>query len=149
MHSSKICFKCKKTLPLTEFYKHPKMKDGHLGKCKECAKSDSTSRRKSKLEEVREYDRNRKNKEERFKYNIARTRKRRAEDSRYMKAHNDVYRALKKGVLVKTPCQYCGREDHVHGHHDDYDKPLSVMWLCPVCHRKRHDELSKLNKDVF
>jgi len=42
----KICFKCNLQKPLEDFYKHPKMADGHLGKCKECTKLSSAKREK-------------------------------------------------------------------------------------------------------
>jgi len=40
----KICFKCLKEKELSCFYKHNKMLDGHLNKCKDCTKKDTKER---------------------------------------------------------------------------------------------------------
>lgn len=42
--SSKKCFKCEVEKPLTDFYKHKDMSDGHLNKCKSCTKNDTKQR---------------------------------------------------------------------------------------------------------
>ena len=52
------------------------------------------------------------------------------------KANNAVSRAIRAGKLVKQPCIRCGGLPAV-AHHDDYSKPLDVIWLC----RKHHVEL--------
>lgn len=41
---TKQCFKCKKLLPLDMFYKHPKMADGRINKCKECSSINNKER---------------------------------------------------------------------------------------------------------
>ena len=136
----KECFKCKTNKPLEEFYKHSKMADGHLNKCKGCTKNDSTTNRNKNLEKVRAYDRARGKIPERIKAGVEINRAWRAEDSRRALAHSQVARAIRNGALVRQSCVRCGEEKSL-AHHEDYDKPLEVMWLCQPCHKKRHKEL--------
>ena len=49
------------------------------------------------------------------------------------RAHNNMHYALRIGKLQKGVCEECGNPE-VEAHHDDYDKPLEVRWLCRRCH---------------
>lgn len=52
------------------------------------------------------------------------------------KADDEVARAIYMGLLVRSPCVVCGAEKS-EAHHDDYRKPLDVIWLCREHHRER------------
>jgi hypothetical protein len=52
------------------------------------------------------------------------------------RAHNIVRAAVKTGRLVPEPCEVCG--DKAEAHHDDYDAPLEVRWLCRQHHAELH-----------
>lgn len=66
-------------------------------------------------------------------------RKRRYYERHPIKAEaRKIYRyALRTGKLVKGPCSVCGSLE-VDGHHEDYTKPLEVVWLCKSHHRDAH-----------
>lgn len=51
-----------------------------------------------------------------------------------------VAKALREGRLQKLPCTRCESADSL-AHHDDYDMPLDVVWLCRSHHIARHKEL--------
>lgn len=55
-------------------------------------------------------------------------------------AHMQVNAAKLSGALTPTPCQECGDRNIslIVAHHEDYCKPLDVVWLCRKCHGKRH-----------
>ena len=52
-----------------------------------------------------------------------------------------VWQALKTGKLTKGPCSNCGSNIRVQAHHENYDQPLEVMWLCTTCHVGLHRKL--------
>ncbi len=58
----------------------------------------------------------------------------------YCKSHSIVHYAIKKGLLVRPDnCSECGSAaKKIEGHHENYHKPLEVIWLCKVCHRNKH-----------
>lgn len=137
---SKKCFKCSEVKDISEFYKHEKMADGHLNKCKSCAKSDAGKHRLENLDKVRAYDRQRAKNPERAKVASEISARWRKEDKRRMRCHNAVARALRSGALERLPCERC-RSDNSLAHHENYDHTLEVVWLCQPCHKQRHKEM--------
>lgn len=64
-------------------------------------------------------------------------------------AHNKVEKAIERGELVRPDlCSDCAGEGpeysdgraRIQAHHDDYNKPLEVRWLCKACHHRWHEE---------
>jgi ribosomal protein S27AE len=146
MTHSKKCFKCETVKPIDEFYKHSEMSDGHLNKCKQCTKKDVFENREKNIERIRAYDRERAKHPDRIKASVAVTKAWRAADKRRSIAHNAVRSAILSGAIVRIPCVRCGETNSL-AHHEDYDKPLDVMWLCQPCHKKRHKEINKQKLD--
>lgn len=126
----KECFKCHETLPLSEFYRHPQMADGHLGKCKRCARRDVQDNRVARIEQYRAYDRERYPERYRKGETIAKNAERNM-------ARKITKRHISRGTLIPQPCRVCGAEK-VDAHHEDYSKPLEVMWLCRTHHMALH-----------
>ena len=132
---TKTCFKCRTKKSLAEFYRHPLMADGHLGKCKDCTRRDVSANYRKNREHYREYDRKRLRTSERKTAMAEYCRRARRRYPERERAHRAVSYALRTGKLKRKHCEVC-RSRHVHAHHDDYSKPLDVRWLCPLHHRK-------------
>ena len=118
------------------------MADGHLGKCKECTRRDANKHRSKNLSKIRRYDRERASQPHR--------KKRAAEYSRAYKKRFPLKNAVRtilnnavRGKKVQKPkrCTVCNRKTRIYGHHDDYYKPLDVIWLCQVCHKGLHKRM--------
>jgi hypothetical protein len=65
----------------------------------------------------------------------------RENNPRAVRAHGLVNKALMRGKLKRPDkCQRCGKKCKPHAHHEDYEKPLEVIWLCAPCHKIHHEE---------
>lgn len=63
-------------------------------------------------------------------------------------ARKIVYSKLRNKTLIKLPCIKCGKKK-VEAHHEDYSKPLEVLWLCKKHHiiydRNRKERINGLS----
>jgi hypothetical protein len=155
----KVCRECNTEKPLTEFYKHERMADGHLNKCIPCVKSRVHKHREAHLEKIREDDKKRANKPHRvqarkdYQQTEAGKLSKKRTIAAYYKRYPMIYaahvitrNAIREGKLFpQASCSVCNSTEKIEGHHDDYTKPLDVRWLCERCHKQWHRE----NKPIY
>ena len=150
---TKLCTSCfVEKDPEANFYKHSQMADGYLNKCKECVKNRVSKYREANLEQCRKYDKKRYLEQPHRKEDLRRSydnwvsknpdgptvacREWRKRNPEKYKAQNTVNNAIRDGKLQKQKCMICGGK--AHAHHEDYSKPLDIVWLCPVHHSELH-----------
>lgn len=66
----------------------------------------------------------------------AQTAKWKARNRDKVRVHARVETAIRRGELVRQPCEVCG--GRAQAHHADYAQPLAVQWLCPLHHARQH-----------
>jgi hypothetical protein len=120
----KTCSKCNQVKAEAEFGTRHRSIDGLQAWCRDCLR-----------EYQREYARNYRDLE-RHRNN----QKRYLERNRHKGlAHQMIGSAVRKGaIFVPLWCQRCGCVNHLEAHHNDYNKPLEVEWLCTTCHGLAH-----------
>jgi hypothetical protein len=131
----KTCKNCKKDREQKDFY-------GVQGECKKCTQERVSKNYYRNREHYIAYERMREQDPERKAKKLEYQRNRRLKYRGKNTARGKVMTALKNGSLIKGRCEVCNT-DKVEAHHEDYRKPLVVMWLC----RKHH--MLKENKIPF
>jgi hypothetical protein len=149
-----VCNMCGSNSESVEFY--PSV----TSRCKECHKAAVQEKRSENIDHYKEFDRARawnpdrvaarkayagemkKDPEFKEKQNI---RKMVWQDKNKVKrrAHVMVGNAVRgKNLLRPDHCERCEKLVHTDAHHENYYKPLDVVWLCEDCHGIRHREIN-------
>ena len=139
--NTKKCFKFGKEKSIDDFYVHKEMADGHLNKCKECTKKDTAKNYRDNIVHYVEYEKERSKRPERKRKNREYIRRMKKKNPERFLACNKVSNAIRDGRLEREPCVICG-ESNTEAHHEDYSKPLDVVWLCRKHHLAIHYQRS-------
>jgi len=159
----KKCSKCKQEKEYDGFYKDKTSKDGYNTICKHCRLLHDRLRRIADPEWVKKrkehntqfhllnkeaiFIRKRKwfESEKGKEYAKTNTLLYRQNNREKIRAHAAVYRAIKKGKLMrKLNCEICNGTKKIEAHHTNYSESLNVIWLCHCCHMRLH--IYKLKK---
>lgn len=148
----KVCTSCAESKPIDDFYFHRRKNRNpyRVSVCKACHHQMTQAWRSKHVDAARTSNRNY---AERNADKIAAKSRRQRElipeivagwKERYrqnnpqkIRAKNIVSAAKASGKLVPGNCADCGNLK-TEAHHEDYSKPLEVIWLCHRCHMKRH-----------
>lgn len=122
---AKACRRCGIAKPPSAFYAHPTSQDRRFSRCIECTRALCVARYQRDPARVKAIVR-----ADHERHPTHRT------------ARQQLNAAVSRGRLTKpADCEDCGRafpSRLIHGHHEDYARPLDVVWLCATCHGQRH-----------
>lgn len=134
---SKICTTCKKEKLSSEFSKSPISKDGLQYKCKNCTAKYQQYYKTSGMKKINytKYNKTEKGKEVRRK---TRTNYKKHNPEKH-RCRWIVWNGLKlKSINRPTICDKCSKYCVPDAHHENYSKPLEIIWLCKQCHFEIH-----------
>lgn len=137
--NNRICSRCGVEKPLEVFHKNKSKPLGHDYWCNVCRndfdrKRHATPQGIKRNKDYKNSDRGRERMRERLRLDYQKNKHKYA-------ARRMIQKLIKLGVIIREPCNMCGSDTNLRGHHPDYSKPAFVIWLC----QKHHSEVHRKN----
>lgn len=142
------CSQCKKSKPVSDFYRSKARRRGYSYYCKVCDEERSKRWRekggyKKRRISARNWARSEHGQETHKRYRQSEQgKKNKAKSKRiYKERYPEKCRARKmaqRKIRVEGLCERCKLRKAEHRHHEDYDNPLDVKLLCRKCHGDLH-----------
>ncbi len=133
--SAKWCSKCKETKEVSEFNNLVASKDGKDRICRKCTKEKYDKNRATHISATITWNRNNKKK---CLNNLRNYRKNMSDEQRLRcSVRRKLRYAVEKGKIKRGNCCVCNEPNGI-GHHEDYSKPLDVIWVCDKHHKRHH-----------
>jgi hypothetical protein len=145
----RICYTCKEEKDLQVFSKEKRTKTGYSYLCKECDKERAKKYKEKNIDKWKDSKKrylDKKVEEDpdffkkryiRFKEKILKGYERYIPTHRKeINARNLINLHIRRGKLMKpNHCSNClGISKKIEAHHEDYNKPLEIIWVCSKCH---------------
>lgn len=115
-----VCLTCGKKKPLEMFENSSRFKNAKELRCNECMSEyrKKYPKREKAKEMARLYKKN---------------------NPKIVESYLIMAKAFRSGKLIRANnCSLCGTLCRTDAHHEDYNKPLEVIFLCRRCHNKLH-----------
>lgn len=140
--SKKTCSVCGIEKPLDDFQKRSATSEYRRSKCNPCRKRYERELRDKKPGKRVAYSRDYRAMHKDMSAKSSRAWREKNPEKRA--AHIVVTTAIASGRLKRAQCMICGHKE-AHGHHDNYDRPLDVVWLCRPHHSERHRSIGNIS----